>query len=307
MSNRYSVLFCGDIIDGGDVTEVKEKLALLLKQDVQKIEHLFSGKTFVIKKNIDLTTSEKIQRSFNSTGALCHIKYPESATANNDQQESKETLQVVEEYCQNTGSSPEELKSREKFKDAFLRISALSGKFKLVLNGAQKSISKLWADASESIHSDLEVDGMKMLIKNRYFLTSLAAAITISSLLIFVVSYERKSMPLSAENIDKLLNHIEFIEKAFTIEELQNMTKNRNDFLDYVLVHPIKKMGYEFEASINEIADAYLKDNFNVNQLKKVNMYLEIASHEREELFNSGIISEKTQKRLDAVSKKIGN
>ncbi|MBM9605505.1 hypothetical protein [Desulfopila inferna] len=167
MSNRYHVVFCGDIIDGGDVTEVKKKLALLLKQDVQKIEHLFSGKTFVIKKNIDLTTSEKIQRSFNSAGALCHIKYPESATANNDQQESKESLQVVEEDCQNTGSSPEELKSRKK--DVFLRISVLAGKFKLVLNGAQKSISKLWADALESIHSDLEVDGMKMLIKNRYY------------------------------------------------------------------------------------------------------------------------------------------
>ncbi len=305
MSNRYRLLFSGDIIDGGDVTEVKEKLALLLKQDIQKIEHLFSGKTFVIKKNIDLPTCKKIEQSFNSAGAICHIKYPEPMTENNDQQDSIETLQVVEEN--NSGSSPEQSKFWEKFKDVFLRVAMLVDKFKQVMSGAQRSMCKLWGEASESIHSDLEVNGMKMLLKNRYFLTSLAVSTIILSLLIFAGSYERKSMPLSAENLDKLLNHIEFIEKAFTTEELENMTKNRKDFLDYVLVHPIKKMGYEFEASINEITDVYLKNNFTADQLKKVNMYLEIASHERHELLNSGIISDNTQKRLDAVSKKMKN
>jgi hypothetical protein len=109
-------------------------------------------------------------------------------------------------------------------------------------------------------------------------------------------------MPATEANFDNILSHIEFIESAFTNEELESMTKNRSDFLDYVLVDPIRKMGYEFEPSIEKICNDFLDGDFSAREQEKVKIYLKITSHERAELQKHGIISDSMKDKLDEVA-----
>lgn len=304
MNNRYRILFCGDVVNGSNVSEVKKKLASLLQEDHENIEKLFSGQTFVIKKNVDLATCEKIQKSFFSVGAVCHIKNPFADTIGKTGNSAEEPLQAVDSY--GSPVTVEEAKSQKNWKEFMARLITLPGNSKQSLRSSKEKASKLWDEATESMQSDMEIGGIKLLVKNKSFLKISISSILLISLFLFAVTYERKAMPLTSENFDIILAHIEFIENAFTMEELETMTKNRSDFLDYVLVDPIKKLGYEFEASIENISENFLDDDFEKEELNKVKVYLGIATHEREELLKNGIITKNIKKKLDAVAKKMG-
>ena len=66
---QYVIEFEGKIIPGWEIEEVKANLAKLLKADEGKITLLFSGKRFVIKKNVDEQNAFKINDAFKNAGA----------------------------------------------------------------------------------------------------------------------------------------------------------------------------------------------------------------------------------------------
>ncbi len=69
----YHIEFSGKIIPGWDIDEVKANLARLLKANEEKLYQLFSGRRFIIKKNVDYQTAIKINNVFKDAGADCII------------------------------------------------------------------------------------------------------------------------------------------------------------------------------------------------------------------------------------------
>jgi len=66
---QYIIEFEGKIIPGWEIEEVKANLAKLLKADAHKLTLLFSGKRFVIKKNVDAQNAFRINDAFKNAGA----------------------------------------------------------------------------------------------------------------------------------------------------------------------------------------------------------------------------------------------
>ncbi len=304
MSNCYRVIFCGDVVHGYDVKDVKKKLALILQEDAKYVERIFSGQTIVIKKDPDLTECEELGNMFLEAGAVCYIEDPDSqVNIDLDLSAEDSTLQV------DTIESTPSIKKTKKLEDAeggfSEKISGASAQIKSTLNNAKRSANKLWGKASESIKSDLDIGGMEMLVKNKYFLGSLVSTFTFLFLVIALFTYEGKAMPLTEKNYNQVINHIGFVEKAFTVKELAEMKRNPADFLDYLIVDPIEKMGYEFEASILDISNRFLKEKYNSKKQKRAITLLKILTPERYKLYEVGIISKDLKEKLDNVSKKI--
>jgi hypothetical protein len=74
MSQTYDVVFTGVIVPGRDQAQVRRNLAALFKTEPAKIEPLFSGKRFVIKKGLDEATALKYQQALREAGAIVHIE-----------------------------------------------------------------------------------------------------------------------------------------------------------------------------------------------------------------------------------------
>jgi len=90
----YEVAFSGQIAEGADLVQVKSKVGQMFKADAAKLEHLFSGKRVVIKKNIDQQTAMKYQTALNNAGALCEIKNLSSPKPIAVAAESKEESEI---------------------------------------------------------------------------------------------------------------------------------------------------------------------------------------------------------------------
>lgn len=298
MNEQYSVIFSGDVVIGSAIEEVKSKLAELLKEDPHNVDKLFSGQTFVIKRNTDLPTCEKIRRAFIAAGAVCYIQEPE-AQQSTDNEDDDETLEVLDTQGKTTHADKK--KAQGDWKSIVTSLKALLDNFRHVKLRILTKIVNLWKDGSESIRADMEMGGVKSLIGNKFVTVPLGTFTFLFVLLTVGLTYNREVMPTTEENFDKIIKHIEFIESAFTSDELESMTKNRKDFLDYVLVNPIRKLGYEFEPSIEKICDEFLDGDFNARKQERVKIYLKITSHEREELHKHGIISDSMKKKLDEV------
>ncbi|MBA4368994.1 MAG: hypothetical protein C0403_15300 [Desulfobacterium sp.] len=71
--DNYHVIFKGEIVEGSDAEAVKTKLANYLQKDISTIDHLFSGKKVIIKKNAELPNCLKIKKAFLEAGAICQI------------------------------------------------------------------------------------------------------------------------------------------------------------------------------------------------------------------------------------------
>lgn len=67
---HYNLIFQGKIIDGASLDEVKTNVARLFKADAAKTETLFSGKTIIIKKNLDSETTKKYLAILKKAGAI---------------------------------------------------------------------------------------------------------------------------------------------------------------------------------------------------------------------------------------------
>jgi len=69
----FQVAFSGDTVPGASLDKVKANVAQLFKAPAAKIEPLFSGKRFVIKKNLDEATARKYQTALKRAGALAEV------------------------------------------------------------------------------------------------------------------------------------------------------------------------------------------------------------------------------------------
>ncbi len=71
---EYQVLFSGEIARGSDMDEVRAKLARELGIDDRKARALFSGRTVVIRSQIDEAEARELQGRLADLGAVCRIK-----------------------------------------------------------------------------------------------------------------------------------------------------------------------------------------------------------------------------------------
>jgi len=74
MSQTYDIVFTGVIVPGSEQAQVRRNLAALFKTEPAKIEPLFSGKRFVIKKGLDEATALKYQKALREAGAIVHME-----------------------------------------------------------------------------------------------------------------------------------------------------------------------------------------------------------------------------------------
>lgn len=70
---RYAIAFKGEVIENHDVESAKSQLAALLKLQPQQTKTLFSGKTIILKKNIDSITAKKYRQILQQKGAKVYI------------------------------------------------------------------------------------------------------------------------------------------------------------------------------------------------------------------------------------------
>lgn len=70
---RFKIVFTGEIGFGYELDEVKANLCKCFGFDLAKVERLFSGGTFILKKDIDATTANAFRDALQKQGAFCEI------------------------------------------------------------------------------------------------------------------------------------------------------------------------------------------------------------------------------------------
>jgi len=72
--SRYNIIYKGEISKGYEIGQVKRNLASLFKIDEKKIGPFFTGKSVVIKKNVEYDTAVKYAKTLKNAGASCKIQ-----------------------------------------------------------------------------------------------------------------------------------------------------------------------------------------------------------------------------------------
>ncbi len=70
---NYNLIFQGEIIAGASLEEVKANVARLFKADAAKTAALFSGKTIIIKRNLDSDSARKYLAILKKAGAVVKV------------------------------------------------------------------------------------------------------------------------------------------------------------------------------------------------------------------------------------------
>ena len=71
---NYQVLFNGEVLGSASVDSVRANLARELGLDERKAKQLFSGRTVVIRSQLEQTEAHAWQERFAELGAICRIK-----------------------------------------------------------------------------------------------------------------------------------------------------------------------------------------------------------------------------------------
>jgi len=71
---QFQVLFSGEIVEGATVAVVRRNLARALTVDDRKLEQLFSGRTVVLRSQLDQHEAEALQARMSDLGAVMRIK-----------------------------------------------------------------------------------------------------------------------------------------------------------------------------------------------------------------------------------------
>jgi len=75
MANKiYQLIFEGEIVDNYNIEAVKKNLFSLFKGDVKNLEQLFTGRTIVIKKQLDHQKAVRYQKAFLEAGIIVRIE-----------------------------------------------------------------------------------------------------------------------------------------------------------------------------------------------------------------------------------------
>jgi len=88
MSERYRLVFAGEVADGQHPAVVKKRLATVLKLNEARIDVLFSGKSVVVKKAADKKTAARYQQMFQQTGARLRVLPVEEERVSPDHQKN---------------------------------------------------------------------------------------------------------------------------------------------------------------------------------------------------------------------------
>lgn len=74
MEPLFNVVFHGELLQGHNIDQVKQRIAALYKMPTNKFDHWFSGKPVIIKKSIDLPTAKKYLHALKNVGMICRVE-----------------------------------------------------------------------------------------------------------------------------------------------------------------------------------------------------------------------------------------
>lgn len=72
-SEKFNLVFKGEILPRQDVQEVKQNMASLFKLPMATVEKLFSGQPIVLKKSLDLTAANRYRVAIKKAGARVNL------------------------------------------------------------------------------------------------------------------------------------------------------------------------------------------------------------------------------------------
>ena len=73
MSERYRLVFRGEVLEGQHKAVVKQRLGEVLKVDGARLDAMFTGKAVTIRKDADTDTAAKFQIAFKRAGARLRV------------------------------------------------------------------------------------------------------------------------------------------------------------------------------------------------------------------------------------------
>jgi hypothetical protein len=73
MSERYRLVFRGEILEGQTKAAVKERLGVTLKVDGARLDSMFTGRAVVIRNDADTDTAARFQIAFKRAGARLRV------------------------------------------------------------------------------------------------------------------------------------------------------------------------------------------------------------------------------------------
>ena len=80
METRYNVYFAGQLLEGQELSRVRDGLGKLFNADEQTLDKLFSGKAQLLKRDCDKATALKYKQAMERAGALPVIKQVQAAS-----------------------------------------------------------------------------------------------------------------------------------------------------------------------------------------------------------------------------------
>lgn len=103
---NYNLIFQGEIVAGASLEEVKANVARLFKADAAKTAALFSGKTIVIKRNLDSDSAKKYLAVLKKAGALVKAVKVETQISSDTGEQKPEPAQTPEQSQETPSSEP---------------------------------------------------------------------------------------------------------------------------------------------------------------------------------------------------------
>ena len=73
MSERYRLVFRGEVLEGQHKAVVKQRLGVTLKLDGPRLDAIFTGKAVTIRKDADTDTAARFQIAFKRAGARLRV------------------------------------------------------------------------------------------------------------------------------------------------------------------------------------------------------------------------------------------
>ncbi|QEY58514.1 hypothetical protein FXF61_04750 [Pseudomonas sp. C27(2019)] len=70
----FEIAFCGEILPGAELNQVKMAIAGLFKADEALLARLFSGQRMIIKQRLDAQAAAKYQTAFQRAGAVLEVR-----------------------------------------------------------------------------------------------------------------------------------------------------------------------------------------------------------------------------------------
>ncbi|MFT7561133.1 MAG: hypothetical protein ACI93R_003058 [Flavobacteriales bacterium] len=88
-TEKYNLVFKGELVRGADLVDSKKKVQGLFKVSSAQVETLFSGKSVVLKKNLDFATATKYRVAIKKAGCRVDIvEHEEPSTPSPTDQET---------------------------------------------------------------------------------------------------------------------------------------------------------------------------------------------------------------------------